>query len=872
VISPFESEKLDSSYIPVKARQQPVTGWCRVFASVVALLVLYQSAAAQQVTMPVVFKDDFSSAVPPAANSGRFYFYPVQSSAIVCGATPFAIGEFSRAGCLAWFDQQSWNPLGPGGLGYLHSESPWWTDPNHRIPTPAYNPISLPNPNPGLGYINVIAFVQPPSAVYNPLNLAYGKLSFRLRKDSNFVPLVAESRVGPRRGHLYVWFQTSSRILDPSVCTPNPARGEDCTRQSDYIMSDHELDNPAFQLDTNIAPNVWSQDVATLSPIDDDWTCLGRGDNVKYECEPIATALTHVQYVGFIVAPVCTTPDPATPGAVWICDNSGTFGFARRGRFSSLSADSGNHGAIDIGDVVLSTPMVESAAWFSFAGLSVGGAGSDLSEPAGVTDGWNARAASSQVVTGGDSVAVDFVAGDSATTKVVGLSRQGDSGRPEAIDFGIYLGDSGALYTYESGVAFGFKPPNDKYAVGDVFRVDLSGSASGRPPAYYRNGNLLPDRPRPNGNPPVVFPVEVSVAALSPGAQVQNVALSSDGVHRATNVTWQQLNGNASVAGHVLSHVGDAGAPGEAVSSGSIGAGGGFVEASAGETSTYQIFGLSSAGVPSDYTGISFGIYLYAGRATVFESGMHRFTLPGTYLPSDRFRVTVDASGPAPVVRYFKNYVDGAQPFFVSQVAPAFPLFANAALYSAAATLANAIISPTVEQPSWSQSAASAPPLQAASGVAYGATAGICASSIAATRAIGSGDGFFEVTAPDNTSNKRIGLTRSYVAGYVSGIDFQLYLPDLRSSDKDVFVNEFLTGSPVTGFISVGPYSAGDRFRVGVEDRKVTYRRNGQLLYQDTTQLDGSSYPLFFTFCGLDGTASVTNLVASGADLIDSGL
>jgi hypothetical protein len=860
VIQPFDSEELDG--------RQVVVGLRSVCASVVGLLVLYQPAGAQQIAAPVAFKSDFSTVVSPTANIGRFYYYPVQSNAVVCGAQPFAIGDFSRPGCLAWFDEQSWNPLGPGGLGYLHSKSPWWTDANHRIPTPPYNSIGLPNPNPGLGYINVIAFVQPPPTIYTPLNLVDGTLSFRVRKDSDFIPRVADSRVGPRQGHLYVWFQTSSRLLDPSVCTPNPDDGEDCTRQTDYILSDHALSNPSFQLDTNIPPNVWSLDVARLLPIDDYWTCLGRGDNVKYECEPIASALTHVQYVGFIVAPVCTAPVPDTPGAVYICGDGRPFGFANWSSWFSLAAGS-NGGAIDLDDVVLSTPTVESAAWFSFPGLSVGRAGNDISKPVTAIDAWNAMAASSQVVTGG-SVAVDFAAGDSVSGKVVGLSRQGDSGRPEAIDFGIYLDGSGAFYTYESGVAFGFQPPNDKYTVSDVFRVRLSDSASGRAPSYYRNGNLLPDRPRPNGMPPVVFPVEVSVAAFTPGAQVQNVALSSDGAHRAMNVTWQQLNANATVTGHVISHSGDAGAPGEAVSSGSIGAAGGFVDALAGETSTYKILGLSSAGVPTGYAGIGFGIYLYAGTVFVFESGTHRFTLPGTYSPSDRFRVAVDATGPAPVVKYFKNYLDGSQPFFVSQVAPTFPLFANATLYSAEATLPNAIISPTVEQPKWAPGA-SAQSTTPGPGDADNPSEGLCASSVVATRAIGSGDGFFEVTSPDNTSDKRIGLTRTFVDGYVSRIDFQLYLPDTSSSDKDVFVKEYLNGSPLTGYISVVPYVAGDRFRVGVEGRKVTYRRNGQLLYQDTTELDGSSYPLYFTFCAIDGTAAVTNVLAGGADLIDSG-
>jgi len=92
----------------------------------------------------------------------------------------------------------------------------------------------------------------------------------------------------------------------------------------------------------------------------------------------------------------------------------------------------------------------------------------------------------------------------------------------------------------------------------------------------------------------------------------------------------------------------------------------GFVEATATETNTHRMIGLSNGDTDQNFPDIDFAIYLYA-NATVFvyESGTNRGSF-GAYAAGDRFRIEVRYG----VVRYLKN----GSLLYTSGVNPKYPL------------------------------------------------------------------------------------------------------------------------------------------------------------------------------------------------------
>ena len=116
----------------------------------------------------------------------------------------------------------------------------------------------------------------------------------------------AYSREGLRRSHIYLWVQDAPRPIDS--CVPDPSIGENCTRQSNYILT--ARDDPMLQFDRE--NNAGANRVKLAEYSETEWTCLGRGRNVKYDCMPVADVLKNVYAIGFIAAPVraCITNKP----------------------------------------------------------------------------------------------------------------------------------------------------------------------------------------------------------------------------------------------------------------------------------------------------------------------------------------------------------------------------------------------------------------------------------------------------------------------------------------------------------------------------------------------------------------------------------
>jgi hypothetical protein len=222
-------------------------------------------------------------------NYGRWYNY-IQSDGPCNSGSGFPVSGISPASC--------WNFLtsleGPSQDEWVVSQGPWWIDPNHQ---------QLAGGN-GFGFINVIAFMRMPSAIKAGADLSNTEISFDAITYSGFSTVTAPSKFGEQKSHVWLWFETAPRPV--ANCTPNPTIGENCTRQSDYILTgdlgpDFQIEGPPFD---KAVPRRFTLDPTKAA----NWTCLGTGKNVKYDCLPFEEAVKQVATIGFIAGPVLNCP------------------------------------------------------------------------------------------------------------------------------------------------------------------------------------------------------------------------------------------------------------------------------------------------------------------------------------------------------------------------------------------------------------------------------------------------------------------------------------------------------------------------------------------------------------------------------------
>lgn len=291
---------------PLQSVWQPFARVSGLASSMLAAMVMVMSgcgggSASAPTTLALssevhVFKGDLGGWTP---DNGRWYNY-VLSDALCPSGYGFPISSISGASCFEWLTPGS----GAGG-DWITSTGPWWIDQNHMM---------LPGGD-GFGFINVLAFTQLPAGFRSPASLDDTVVSFTARIDERFSTVEAPSREGRRQGHVYLWFQTFARPISP--CTPDPSIGEDCTRQSDYILTGGW--DPAYEID-RMAPGVARNFKFTLKASEpENWTCLGRGANVKYDCMGLEQALKNVAVVGLVIGPATSCPTTLIDG-VELCD------------------------------------------------------------------------------------------------------------------------------------------------------------------------------------------------------------------------------------------------------------------------------------------------------------------------------------------------------------------------------------------------------------------------------------------------------------------------------------------------------------------------------------------------------------------------
>jgi len=449
----------------------------------------------------------------------------------------------------------------------------------------------------------------------------------------------------------------------------------------------------------------------------------------------------------------------------------------------------------------------EPVVWTNAVGVSV--SGNSLTKT-GTNVTWDAGAASRNVVRDGYGY-VEFVATETNKYRMCGLSN-GDSGASYTdIDFAIFLLNDSTVQIYEGG---NYKTSVGGYASGDVFRVEVVYGVV----RYLRNGALLYTSaavPR--------FPLRVDASLYDPGATLTAATVG--------NTTWANAVG-AAVSGNGLRK--SSMTPGwnaGAASTNTVESGDGFLEFVATETTTTRAVGLSGDDADQTLADIEYAIQLKAdGAVEVDESGISRGTF-GTYSSGDRFRVEVRQGS----VQYVRNGVA----FYTSAFAPAYPMRADASLYTTGATLVDV----RVERLIWTNETGV---LVQGNGLVKTGSDG-WTSAASSTWSIESGDGFLEVTAVETDKRRAIGLKRAGSATTYSDLDFAIDL------GADGVVTLFELGVSKGTF---GSYANGDRLRVEIQNGVAKYRKNGVVFY---TSASAPVYPIH-----ADAT-----LYSSGATLVD---
>jgi len=326
----------------------------------------------------------------------------------------------------------------------------------------------------------------------------------------------------------------------------------------------------------------------------------------------------------------------------------------------------------------------------------------------------------------------------------------------------------------------------------------------------------------------------VSVMA-SNNLTVENVVWTS-----AVNVT---VTGNSLQKTSGCQGCADAGA----VSQQQINSGDGYVEiaVAGGTTGMQRLFGLSNGNPGTTGDEIDFALDLYAGKATVRESGAYRAETP--VVNGDVVRVSVEGG----VVKYRKN---GAAAFYESTVPPVYPLLVDTAFYNLSSTINNAVIGRAsgggggsgLQAVVWTNKVnvtATGNSLQKTGGCNGCDDAGAVSQ-----QQIASGDGYVEVTVSGTTLNRWIGLSNGNPGTSTGEIDFglRLYVGAAAVMESGQYKAET-------------PIATGDILRIAVEGGVVKYRKNGGTPFH--TSVVTPAYPLLVDTSLLNSNSTLDNVM-----------
>ena len=438
----------------------------------------------------------------------------------------------------------------------------------------------------------------------------------------------------------------------------------------------------------------------------------------------------------------------------------------------------------------VASAQTENVQWTNASGVSV--SGNSLSKTASTAWG-NSGASSLQSLESAGFV--EFVATETNTWRLLGLSKGDTDQNYPDIDFGLGLGYDDLVYVLEQGTALG---SFGSYSTGDRFRIEVGGGVV----RYRKNGGVFYTSsvsPR--------FPLLVDAALYDSGATLSTVEIGRGSFVADTGLT---------VTGRTLTKTSGSGWNAGAVSAQKILWGDASVEFTANETDKRRAAGLSGGDSGTDVSDIDFALVLKADATVEIQEGGTSRGGFGSYATNDRFRV--EAVGGT--VKYYRNGVS----LYTSTLAPSYPLLVDTAFDTTGSTLADVVVSDVV----WSLT--SGVSLEGNSLRKTG-TSGWNAGAVS-TASLASGDGFVEFTATETNTGRMCGLGTSDSGPSDGDIEFAVQLTS--GGDVKVYESGTLRGT-------YGTYASGDRFRVELRDGTVRYRKNGATFYTSTVT---PSYPL----------------------------
>jgi Right handed beta helix region len=191
----------------------------------------------------------------------------------------------------------------------------------------------------------------------------------------------------------------------------------------------------------------------------------------------------------------------------------------------------------------------------------------------------------------------------------------------------------------------------------------------------------VPPPPAPRPSPP---PPPAPQPPPAPGGGGSGSSSSGGTTISPQTVTWTDT-ANVTVTGSSLTKTSGCDGCGDGGGSSvqTIARGDGYLEFTIPDTTPLLFAGLTSGGTTYDGAGISFSLSFIPGYVNVREQGAWKWDNPAA--PGDVFRIAVQNG----VVTYSRN----GTVFYTSTQPPAYPLRADAALYTSGGTVASAMIS-----------------------------------------------------------------------------------------------------------------------------------------------------------------------------------
>lgn len=476
----------------------------------------------------------------------------------------------------------------------------------------------------------------------------------------------------------------------------------------------------------------------------------------------------------------------------------------------------------------------ENVTWTNQVGTT--SAANTLTKAAAST-GWDSGASSTRAIGSGDGYA-EFTVTQNNVYWMAGLSN-GDSNTDwHDIDYAIYVCGNGWAYAFDETGKYWLGP----YTAGATLRVQI---ASGNVRYSMNNIVLVQHATTPN------YPLLLDSAVFTSGGVVSEAVLSGSLIDARDiqDVVWTNKVFASDGGTSTLTKTGQwNGWAAGGSSTKAIESGDGYAEFTVAQNNTYVMAGLSNGDSDADWVDIDYAIYAAGNGFAYAYDATGKYWL-GAYGAGTRFRVEIQGS----TVLYIVDGIVKAQ----HATAPTYPLVVDSSIYTPNAAVEDAIIAGklidanNIQSVVWKNMVGTGAAGNTLTKTSPNAGFESGASSIAA---IQSGNGYAEFTVTQANVYWMAGLSNGDTDVSWQDIDYALYI--CGNGWSYVFDD--------AGKHWIGPYTAGDTFRVEIQNGSVLYKQNGVTVYQHLTT---PNYPLLLDTSMYTPNAVISNAILAGANL-----